>query len=106
MHNRNEVKWAPFNSIINGNHLIQELEKETKKIPKPILSDDQLEIINKKLFEAYTTKSLIIIKYYQNGNIYSIKGIMKFLNKSFKYISINNKNIYWSQIISIDFINF
>lgn len=106
MHNRNEVKWAPFNSLINGNHLIKEIEKENKKISKPILSEDQIEFINEKIFEASTTKALINIKYYQNGNIYILKGIINLLNKNNQYIIINNVKIFCNQIISIDFINF
>ena len=106
MHNRNEVKWAPFNSLINGDKLIKELDKEHKKISKPILSEDQLETINKLIFEGLTTKSLITIKYYQNGNIYSKKGIISCLNKNNQYIVINNTKIFCNQIIELEFINF
>ena len=106
MHNRNEVKWAPFNSLIKGNHLIKEIEQENQKISKPILSEDQLLIISEKLFEAFTTKSLINIKYYKNGNIYLLKGIINFINKNDQYIMINNKKVFCNQIINIEFINF
>lgn len=106
MHNRNEVKWAPFNSLINGNKLIKELEQENTKVSKPILSEDQLEAINEKIFEATTTKSLINIKYYQKGNMYFEKGIINFLNRNNQYILINNLKIFCNQIISIEFINF
>lgn len=106
MHNRNEVKWAPFNSLINGNHLIKEIEEELKKASKPILSEDQLEYISEKLFEALTTQSLIKIKYYQNGNFYYLKGIINYLNKNSQYILINQQKIYINQIIDIEFIIF
>ena len=106
MHNRNEVKWAPFNSLINGNKLINELEKENKKLPKPILSEDQLNEISQKLIDAITTKSVIKVKYYQNGNIYLIKGIINYFNKQKNSIIINNKLVYLTQIIDIIEINY
>ena len=31
MHNRNSTKWNPFNSLINGNNLINELIIEKSK---------------------------------------------------------------------------
>ena len=106
MHNRNKVKWNPFNSLINGDQVAKELSKQTQKQAKPILSEDQLTEISKKLIDALTTKSLINIKYYENGVFFTLEGIAKFYNKNTNSIIINNKNIYLTQIIDINLVNF
>lgn len=106
MHNRNEVKWNPFNSLMNGNKIINELASTKSKHSKPVLSEDQLNEISKTLIESFTTKSQINIKYYENGNTYNLKGIINFFDKFNKYIIITNKKIYLNQIININFINF
>ena len=101
MHNRNEVKWNPFNSLINGTKIIKELNNEHQKISKPILSEDQLNEISQKLIEALTTKSLINIKYYENGEFHNLKGIINYFNKQKNSITINYNTIYLTQIIDI-----
>lgn len=106
MHNRNEVKWNSFNSLINGNKTIKEVENNIKKISKPILSNEQLLEIGRIVFDSYTTKSKIKVKYYENGFFYNIEGIINFFDKFDKYIIILNKKIYLNQIININFINF
>jgi len=106
MHNRNEVKWNPFNSLINGNKTINEIEKNMKKISKPILSDDQLIEIGKNIIDSFTTKSKITIKYFEYGEFYNLTGIIEFFDKFNKYIILNKKKIYLNQIININFINF
>jgi len=106
MHNRNKVKWNPFNSLINGTKIVNELDKNHQKFSKPTLSEDQLNEISKTLIESLTTKSKINVKYYENGNFYNLEGIIKFFDKFNKYIIITNKKIYLNQIININFINF
>ena len=106
MLNRNEIKWNPFNALINGNKLINELNELKKQKPKPILSEDQLIEIGNKILESFTTKSKINIEYYEKGTFYHINGIINYLDKFNKYIIITNKKIYLNQRININFINF
>ena len=99
-------KWAPFNSIMDGKIIINQILKENNKISKPILSDDQLNTLNNNIIESYNNKSLININYYSNGNIFNIKGIINFININNKYLIIKTKKIYFSQIINTEIINF
>ena len=32
MRDRGEIKWAPFNSVINGKYIVSEIEKKKKAI--------------------------------------------------------------------------
>ena len=52
MTNRGMVKWQPFNAVVNGNFMINQVLEEKNKIKMPILSDDQKLEIQEKLFEA------------------------------------------------------
>ena len=42
MPNRNAIKWAPFNSVINGNYIMNTIVKEKSRIIKPTLSEEQI----------------------------------------------------------------
>lgn len=99
-------KWAPFNSIMDGKIIINQIIKENNKISKPVLSDDQLNTLNNNIIESYNNKSLININYYSNGNIFNIKGIINFIDINNKYLIIKTKKIYFSQIINTEIINF
>ena len=54
MHNveRGIIKWAPFNSVVSGNEMLNSIVKEKNKIAMPTLSDEQKEVIEKKLILA------------------------------------------------------
>ncbi len=99
-------KWTPFNSIMDGKIIINQIIKENNKISKPVLSDDQLNTLNNNIIESYNNKSLININYYSNGNIFNIKGIINFIDINNKYLIIKTKKIYFSQIINTEIINF
>ena len=106
MQSRNEIKWNPFNSLMNGNKIINDLDHKHQKFSKPTLSEDQLTEISQKLIEALTTKSLINIKYYENGEFLNLEGIINYYDKQNNSIIINHKCIYFNQIINIILINF
>ena len=42
MNNRNEIKWAPFESLFQTNEIVQELERKRTIHEKPVLSEDEL----------------------------------------------------------------
>ena len=69
MQDRGYIKWAPFNSVINDNVVLNELTKKRNKIYKPTLSEDQIDFLNEKIFEAYTNHLKVNIFIYSNFNI-------------------------------------
>lgn len=95
------MSWAPFNSVISGNTIIEELEIKRKKVKKPVLSEDQLNIINTNLLEAYQNKITVEMKFYLNSYIYKLRGIITNINYLKKELTINKKIIHFSQIISL-----
>ena len=42
MQDRSAIKWAPFNSVINSNSVINELAQEQNKQKHPILTEDKI----------------------------------------------------------------
>jgi len=99
---RGIIKWQPFNSVTPSKEIINRLVKEKQKIHKPILSEEQLETLQKDLLEAYNNELKTIVEYYKNGVIYKEIGVIKILDLSHERIILNNnKIIYFNQIIKI-----
>lgn len=101
MQDRSYIKWAPFNSLINDKILIESKIKNNKKISKPILSEDQLNYINEKLFDAYINHYKVNLSIYKNESIIWITGFINNINTIKKTITFNNNYIYFNQIIDI-----
>lgn len=101
MQDRKCIKWAPFNSIINDKLIIHEILTKKEKKTKPTLSEDQIELLNEKIFEAYTNHIKINLFIFKNENIYKLIGFVNNINISKKYITFNNTHIYFNQIIDV-----
>ena len=101
MQNRGYKKWAPFSSVIDGKILVNELLKDKAKINKPTLSEDQIIILNEKIFEAYTNHQKIKLSIFKNMNIIELEGFINNINPTKKYITLNNSYIFFNQIINI-----
>lgn len=102
MHDRDNIKWAPFNSVINGNELIKEIKKEKSRKEKPVLSEDQLAELEKIIFEVFNNQSVVEIIFFRSNHFYKITGIITKVDTAQKKIIINNKNSYYfSNIIKI-----
>lgn len=101
MQNRDYIKWAPFNSVINDNVVLNELTRKRNKVYKPTLSEDQIDFLNEKIFEAYTNRLKVNIFVYSNFNIIKLTGFINNINLSKKYITFNYNHIYFNQILKI-----
>ncbi len=102
MLDRGMIKWQPFDSLISSKEVINSILVEKNKINKPILSMDQMEDLNQKIYESYYNQSLVIIKYFQDNNINQIKGKITAINQTTKIILINQSlKLHISQILQI-----
>lgn len=99
MIDRGIIKWQPFNSCFSSSKILKELNYEKNKIEFPILSEDQLSLLEDKIKNAYFLKQNIKIKYYYNEQILEIIGKINNINLIKKNILINNKIIHFKQII-------
>lgn len=102
MNDRGTVKWAPFNSVIDGNQILKEIKFEKSKIQKPILSDEQISDLEEKIITAYTQNIKISLYFYKNEHINTIDGKITKLDSVNKLIIINNTTkMYFNNIIDI-----
>lgn len=102
MRDRGEIKWAPFNSVINGKYIVSEIEKKKKRINKPTLSDEQVSYIEKAILEAMTDGIMVDLTFYKEGFLYHDKATILKVDSALKKIYLNNKHVlYFWDIINI-----
>lgn len=105
MNNRGEIRWAPFQSILSVEDTMKELENKRNKTSKPILSTDELEQIERKMLNAFHTRSVIEVTYYYQGSFYKKRGVISHISKSdFKVYFLDHTSLYFEQFIEIHFI--
>lgn len=100
MIDRGIIKWQPFNTIDN-NQILKDITVSKNRIKFPILSEDQLKIIQEKVITAYNLKNIIQIDYFYDGKIWQIIGQINYLNITKKVLLINKNSIHFSQILKI-----
>jgi len=98
-------KWAPFQSVLNTKSVLLEIQKKKEKKEKPILSSDELELLERNLLEAFHTGSPILVKYYYNGFFYQKSGTISHVSKTdFKIYFSDHTSLYFEQIMDLIFI--
>lgn len=103
MNDRGMIKWQPFNAVVSGNSIINSVMAKKNKKDMPILSDDQLNNIQEKIFYSWETKDKIMVVYFKNGNYYKNQGYVIDIKINQKKIVFDNGlNLFFSQIIKIN----
>lgn len=102
MEDRGIIKWQPFNSLINGNEVINSILKEKEKIKKPIISEEEKSEIEAKIIDAYFTQIIVNITYFKNGNLTKVEGKIKKIDQVYKLVYLNELKLLFNQIISIE----
>ena len=95
------MSWAPFNSVINNYDIINDVKNRETFINKPNYTEEQLEELESKILESYTSQNTITVEYYQNNKSIPIVGIISKIDPVYKRIYINNKYLYFYNIINI-----
>ncbi|GGA61758.1 YolD-like family protein [Ornithinibacillus halotolerans] len=77
---RGSIKWT---SLMLPEHveLLKSIWTEDTKVKKPLLDEQELELINSRLMEAYQHKQPIQITYYKHAQLVEAKGIIKKLEQ-------------------------
>ncbi|WP_436966630.1 YolD-like family protein [Staphylococcus xylosus] len=73
---RKMEKWLPMATIPLQHEMLNEYISDQNKIEKPILSDDQINEINQKLLYKMFHNPEITLKFYNDGYIDEINGII------------------------------
>ncbi len=70
---RDKVKWSPFKTVSDQYKLLDEYIEEQNKVDMPLLSDDQLQILNETVYYNSMNNILTELSYWDNGYINSIE---------------------------------
>lgn len=85
------MKWEPFKSLPIQYEMIEQYVEDQNKIEMPLLSQEQLEIMNDIINEKIATNSFCTISYWKNGYIKNVSGFIK------KIDTINEFMIFTSE---------
>lgn len=101
MIDRGFIKWQPFNSLTPLKDTIADIESE-QKYGRPILFPEEANVISEALIDAYYSKEVVSITYYEAGKINTITTIVKKINPNSKTIELgSSKIISFKQIVHI-----
>ena len=101
MNDRGIIKWQPFDSVISSSEIAREVQKEKNKITKPILSEEQKNIIENNILEAYHENISIKILYFKNNQLYKKNNkIIKIYPTNKKIIFDDYSYLYFNQIVN------
>lgn len=100
MRNR-KGKWQPFDALTGYHEALEKVVLQKNKQARPVLASEYFEELNEKLYEALASKKEVSIKYYDDGYIYKVSGIISKVDTVYKMIIINNKKIPLNYITEI-----
>lgn len=101
MSDRGIKKWAPYKTLEEQDFTLSKHKEKEEKIEKPTISADFAEEINEILVN-YQGENLLI-KYYKNGKIIEVEGIIKKIDPyEKKIVLLTRKTIAISEIVSIE----
>ncbi|RDW19604.1 YolD-like family protein [Oceanobacillus arenosus] len=82
---RGTIKWS---SLMLPEHveMLKELWKEDEKVQKPVLDQQQIEIIHNDMMNAYHSGSAVTLTSYQNATISHLSGVITKLDQFRKSI--------------------
>lgn len=101
MIDRGFIKWQPFQSLVPTKDTLRDIEEE-KVIPKPTLFPEEISMIQDTLMDAYYSKEIVFIIYYEAGKRKNLTSFIYKINPSSNTIELGCKKIlYFKQILQI-----
>ncbi|HDH6515518.1 YolD-like family protein [Staphylococcus aureus] len=101
---RDKVKWAPFKTVSDQYKLLDEYIEEQNKVDMPLLSDDQLQIINETVYYNSSNNILTELCYWDNGYIHSIQCYINKVDLLERVIVVTSKHRVTKIKISLNYI--
>ena len=100
MSQRGMKKYLPFSSLTEQATYLEKMMYEKNKQPRPRISTEQAEKINRILLQDIDKE--LHIKFYLDGYFYYYDGKIDFLDTKNKIIVIGEYNIPFKDIIDIE----
>ncbi len=101
---RGIIKWNAFDALVGYSSMLEEMRYRLGKKPRPVLSDDDFETMNRNLQEAWKTQCDIELKYYHDGYIRFTFGTVRKVDFTNKEITLSTwEKFHAEDIIEIHF---
>lgn len=103
MRGRGMIKWMPFDSLSSSKIMVQTILKEKSKVQKPLLSEEQLQELEAKMWEGFHNGIPLRIVYYFHGR-YQVKQnlLIVEIEANKKRIRFEDQSyLYFDQILRI-----
>jgi hypothetical protein len=98
---RGNKKWTSL-FLVEHKKRLRELKEHEKDREKPILDDQDKEVINYRLQQALQNNLAVEIKYYDNKRFKTAAGRIDKVDINQKYILINNKKITLEHLLEVE----
>lgn len=105
---RGKIKWNAFKTLPEQYEQLEQYVQDQNKIDMPILTEEQIHILNDKLNNKIQNKSSVSVEYYLDGYMYSISGYIKKVDTIESVLIITNdkgnesKKIPLLSIVNLD----
>ncbi len=74
---RGLIKWSAFDALVGYHSMLEEMRYRLGKKPRPSLSEDDYEELNRKLVFALQENKEVEIRYYHDGYIRFTFGFIR-----------------------------
>ncbi len=101
-HDRKMMKWMPFNALLEQSDYLKELLNGKTRKEMPVLSPDQEADLNYKLEIANLFNSLILVSYFDEGDILEVEGRITRTDQFNKLVYINELAVSAYKITNIE----
>ncbi|HHB5045859.1 TPA: YolD-like family protein [Staphylococcus aureus] len=101
---RDKVKWSPFKTVSDQYKLLDEYIEEQNKVDMPLLSDDQLQILNETVYYNSMNNILTEISYWDNGYINSMECYINKVDLLERVMVVTSKHRRTKIKISLNYI--
>lgn len=102
---RGKIKWNAFKTLPEQYEQLEQYVQDQNKIDMPILTEEQIHILNDKLNNKIQNKSSVSVEYYLDGYMYSISGYIKKVEIESVLIITNDKGNESKKIPLLSIVN-
>lgn len=96
-------KWQPYDALEGYKEALRRVEYEVAKVEKPLLSSDELMVLDYHVKQALESRKMVEVTYYHNGYIYRMVDVMKRIHSVERMIDIGEAKINMDDIIEVNF---
>lgn len=100
MSDRGMMKWAPYRSLVEQSEFLEQMRYQKNKKPRPTITDDQAEEINRVL-QNYKGE-IVSITYYSDGYTYLIKTKIKKIDVENQQLILPEGKLKFRDIVKIE----